>query len=154
MIRYELKGFTARAKARPISGKGRMFMPRPYQEWKAHVREALATLYAPVPTLSPVAIAIEIHSPSRPRGDLDNLAGGLLDAIQPPRAKGDVRAQRQLEAEASIEERMQAAPGSLIGDDRQVIALSIRWVQSKRRMIVLIVEEHADMVGAPTVSAG
>lgn len=153
MMRYELKGFTARAKARPISGKGRMFVPRPYQEWKACVREALATSYAPVPTLSLVAVAIEIHSPTRPRGDLDNLAGGLLDAIQPPRAKGDVRAQRQLEAEASIEERMQAAPGSLIGDDRQVVALSIRWIRSKRRMIVLMVEEQADMADVSKGSA-
>jgi hypothetical protein len=139
---YTLPDFKARPKARPISGKGRMFVPREYQDWKASIRAYLAVAFAPVPTLEPVAIAIELHGPNRPRGDLDNLAGGILDAIQPPRARGDVRAQRDLEAVATLEERMLAAPGCLIGDDRQVIELSIRWVKAKRRAIVIGMEER------------
>jgi Holliday junction resolvase RusA-like endonuclease len=118
-----------------------MFVPREYQAWKASIREALARSYHPLATIATVSIDIELHGPNRPRGDLDNLAGGLLDAIQPPRAKGDVRAQRALEDASSIEERMASAPGCLIGDDKQVTALSIRWVRSKRRAIVLKLEE-------------
>lgn len=143
MAEFILPGFKARPKARPISGKGRMFVPRDYLEWKASLRAILASRYAPVPTLAMVAIAIELHGPNKPRGDLDNLAGGILDAIQPPRARGDVRAQRQLEEAASLAERMGAAPGCLIGDDKQVIDLAIRWVRARKRTVVIRLEEVA-----------
>lgn len=141
MTVYTLRGFKAKPKARPLSGKGRMFVPREYQTWKASIRNELASAYQPVPVLGAVAICIELHAPNKPRGDLDNLAGGILDAIQPPRAKGDVRAQRVLEAETTLEERLAGAPGVLIADDKQVVALSIRWVPNRNRSIVLHVNE-------------
>lgn len=140
MPSYELPDFKAKPKARPISGKGRMFVPKTYQDWKAEVRRRLADAYAPVPTLAAVAINIEIQAPNKPRGDLDNLAGGILDAIQPPRAKGDVRAQRSLEAVTSLEERLVAAPGALIADDKQVVRLGIAWIKSHRRRITIAID--------------
>ncbi len=141
MTTYTLPGFKARPKARPISGKGRMYVPREYQQWKGEIRAFLAVTYAPIPTQAPVSVAIELHGPNRPRGDLDNLAGGLLDAIQPPRAKGDVRAQHQLEASVSLEDRLAAATGTLIADDKQVVRLSIAWIKSRKRAIILRLEE-------------
>ena len=141
MAVYTLRGFKAKPKARPLSGNGRMFVPREYQAWKASIRHELASVYQPVPILGAVNIGIELHAPNKPRGDLDNLAGGILDAIQPPRAKGDVRAQRALEAGTTLHERLAAAPGSLIADDKQVVALSIRWVPNRHRRIILHVKE-------------
>jgi hypothetical protein len=137
MKTYALPGLKAKPKARPLSGKGRMFVPREYLAWKQEFRDRLASAYQPVPSLGPVAIDIELHGPARPRGDLDNLAGAILDAIQPPRARGDVRAQRVLEAAHSLEERLAAAPGVLIADDKQVHALSVAWVKNRQRAIVL-----------------
>jgi Holliday junction resolvase RusA-like endonuclease len=52
-----------------------------------------------------------------------------------------VRAQRALEKVVSIEDRLQGAPGCLIADDKQVVSLSIRWVKSKTRSIVIKIEE-------------
>lgn len=141
MIEYTLPNFRAKPKARPRTGKGRVFVPKEYVAWKDSVRRYLGETYRPKPVLGPCAIEIELYCPNKPRGDLDNLAGGLLDAIQPPRARGDVRAQRALEARTTIEERLAAAPGALIADDKQVVALSIRWVPNRNRSIVLHVSE-------------
>lgn len=137
MATFILPGFKAKPKARPVSGKGRMFMPRAYTDWKASVRRYLAEAYAPKPLVTPCTIDIEIRAPSKPRGDLDNLAGGLLDAIQPPRARGDLRAQHVLEAQTSLQERLTAAQGSLIADDKQVVRLSITWIECEARSITI-----------------
>lgn len=140
-------------KKRPQAGKGRMFMPRDYQDWKQAVRDKLAA-FAPTPTLAPVAIGVEIHSPSRPRGDVDNVLGALLDAIQPPRARGDVRAQRLLEKALTIEERMAMAPGCLIGDDAQVKEiLYFRWVKAKEYSVTIRLEELPEAATRPRKTA-
>jgi len=128
-------------KKRPQAGKGRVFMPRDYQIWKQAVRDELAA-FAPTPTLAPVAIGVEIRGPSRGRGDVDNLIGALMDAIQPPRARGDVRAQRILEAALTIEERMAMSPGCLIGDDSQIKEiLYFRWRKAKEYAVTIRLEE-------------
>ena len=141
MKTYVLTGIKPRPKARPLAGRGKMFMPEDYQTWKETVRNFLAGAYAPQAIHGACVIDIELHAPYKPRGDLDNLAGGILDAIQPPRARGDVRAQRALEKAVSIEDRLSGASGCLIADDKQVVSLSIRWVKSKTRAIVIRVEE-------------
>lgn len=150
MTTFVLPGFKAKPKARPYNGKGRMFMPREYTDWKASVRRYLAETYAPEPLLTPCTIDIEIRAPSKPRGDLDNLAGGLLDAIQPPRARGDLRAQHALEARTSLRERLTAAPGALIADDKQVVRLGIAWVESKARSILIRLAEPPTVSAIPT----
>jgi Holliday junction resolvase RusA-like endonuclease len=128
-------------KKRPSSHGRQVFMPREYQQWKQTVRDALA-VFAPVPTLAPVAIGVEIRGPSRGRGDVDNLIGALMDAIQPPRARGDVRAQRFLEAALTIEERLAMSPGCLIGDDAQVKEiLYFRWVKAREYSVTIRLEE-------------
>lgn len=143
-MRYEIHGIKLKPKARP-RGNGRvMFMPPEYMQWKGEVRRYLADHYKPAPLLGPVGLSVEVHGPNRPRGDMDNLIGGLMDALQPPRAKGDVRAQRQLEAVTTIEERLAASPGCLYGDDAQVVALSIRWVKGRKRLVVLEVQDLSD----------
>lgn len=144
MREYIIQGIKPMPKKRPQSGKGRTFMPREYQQWKQAVRDYLAAFYSPAPTLAPVALGVEFRGPSRPRGDLDNLLGGLMDALQPPRAKGDVRAQRALEQSVSLEDRLAMAPGCLYGDDRQVVEiLGLKWVKAKKPEIVLRIEERA-----------
>jgi Holliday junction resolvase RusA-like endonuclease len=131
-------------KKRPSSHGRQVFMPREYQQWKQTVRDALA-VFAPVPTLTPVNIGVEVRGPSRNRGDVDNLLGGLMDAIQPPSARGDVRAQRVLKQMLTIEERMAMAPGCLIGDDGQVKdILYFRWRKAKEYSVTIRLEESPE----------
>lgn len=138
-MRYELPGFKPMPKKRP---QGRTFhMPKDYLAWKQALRDELATRYNPLPVFGPVLLHIEIYAPNRPRGDRDNLAGGIMDALQPPRARGDVRAQRALEALTTIEERLEMAPGCLYADDAQVDDLRVRWVKSKERRLVIHLRE-------------
>lgn len=133
-------------KKRPSTHGRQVYVPREYQQWKQMVRDALA-VFAPTPTLAPVAIGVEVRGPSRGRGDVDNLLSGLLDAIQPPRARGDVRAQRALEQALTIEERMAMAPGCLIGDDAQVKEiLYFRWVKAKEYSVTIRLEELPEAI--------
>ena len=84
----------AKAKPRP-RGKGKVFYnPPDYMEWKADIALEAALKYAKTKFEGPVAIKIsfrpttftvEIRQTNRPRfgrSDLDNLAGGVLDALQ------------------------------------------------------------------------
>ena len=84
----------AMAKPRP-RGKGRQFyMPPLYMEWKKDVALEAALRYAKTQFEGPVSIKIsirrtrfvvEINQSLRKRfgrADLDNLAGGVLDALQ------------------------------------------------------------------------
>ncbi|MNK58663.1 hypothetical protein D3C87_777530 [compost metagenome] len=116
-------------KKRPQAGRGAVFMPREYQRWKQTVRDALA-VFAPAPTLAPVAIGVKIRGPSRGRGD--------------------VRAQRALEAVTTLEERLAMSPGCLIGDDAQVKEiLYFRWVKAKEYSVTIRLEELPEAAVSP-----
>lgn len=68
------------SKARPRSapGGGRPYMPAAYMQWKANVRAILAEWWT-VPPLEQVnCLVLVFRGPAR--GDLDNLAGAVLDA--------------------------------------------------------------------------
>lgn len=131
-----------RSKARPQrAAAGFMYMPKGYQEYKKQVREAILSLGPCDPLLSPLVVTVQFHQPTQPRGDMDNLAGSILDAIQPERAKGNVKKQREYEASSDLAERLRRSPGALIGDDSQVVRLVSEWVPSWDKHILLTLQE-------------
>lgn len=139
-MEYVLNGFAPKPKARPRSGKGRMFVPKEYTIWKHWLRQALAE-FNPVPITGPLALGLEIRGPNRPRGDMDNLLGGVMDALQPP-VSGDLRAQREYKATVPLELRLADAPGVLYADDSQVQEiLFVRWRKHKHKALVITIEE-------------
>lgn len=140
---YTLPGFTPKPKARPRSAGKVHYVPKEYTAWKASIRNFLAERYQPAPILGRFAFGFTVYSPSKPLADMDNILGALLDAIQPARANGDVRAQRELEARTTLEERLAMSPGCLIADDKHLVTiLESGWVQSKTRGIALRLEER------------
>ena len=64
-------------KARPRFSKGRCYLPTNYRQWKAKAVEELKAQWGALP-LSKAHITIEIP---QQRGDLDNIAGAVLDAL-------------------------------------------------------------------------
>lgn len=77
------------AKARPrFAAQGTTFMPKNYTEWsyefRRRAREALWKLCRQQID-GPVRIRLLLRGPQLPRGDPDNLLGGVLDALQPTR---------------------------------------------------------------------
>jgi Holliday junction resolvase RusA-like endonuclease len=76
---FELK-VPLMSKARPRSprGGGRPYMPKAYMDWKANVRAILGEWWTipPLPKVS--ALVLVFRGPAR--GDLDNLAGAVLDS--------------------------------------------------------------------------
>lgn len=70
-------------KARPRVSKGQAYLPSAYREWK---RDAVLKLLCQLgnrdsfPIAVPVAVEIALIGASH-RGDLDNLAGAVLDAL-------------------------------------------------------------------------
>lgn len=60
-----------------------------YKAWQASVMALLCERYGvPTPISGPFKVTIVFYLPSRGGCDLDNLAAGLMDALQPPGAKG------------------------------------------------------------------
>jgi Holliday junction resolvase RusA-like endonuclease len=90
--------FAGKPKARPRVKEGSpTYMPKDYVEWKDRVAEfvgysglrkrAMSGDVRVVMVFGPDSIEVEIEPsmterPKGVRGDLDNLAGGLLDALQ------------------------------------------------------------------------
>lgn len=74
----------ARSKERPgFSGKTRVpYSTDGYRNWKNAVRELVERLYNPPILTCRLRVSIEFRSPNEPRGDLDNLIGGIFDALQ------------------------------------------------------------------------
>lgn len=68
------------SKARPRSprGGGRPYMPKAYMAWKADVRAILAEWWDVPPLERVCCLCLVFRGPAR--GDLDNLAGAVLDA--------------------------------------------------------------------------
>lgn len=68
------------SKARPRSapGGGRPYMPKAYMDWRANVRAILAEWWTIPPLPQVNCLCLVFRGPAR--GDLDNLAGAVLDA--------------------------------------------------------------------------
>lgn len=100
MITINLDGWHAIPKKRPrVTSRG-TYMPAGYQDWKQETAYLMRQQYRAGPMLGHVGVAIDIVAKRKPRGDIDNLAGAILDA----------------------------GNGVMWGDDRQIVALAIVWL--------------------------
>jgi Holliday junction resolvase RusA-like endonuclease len=75
---YKLTGKIT-PKARPRLGKGRAFLPANYRDWKQNAIDELLTQTRPPDPMAKAEISIAIGGGQR--GDLDNIAGAILDAL-------------------------------------------------------------------------
>ena len=139
MPEYTIEGIRPMPKKRPVSRGGQMYIPHDYKDYKQQIRDHLAR-YHPIPILGPYRIDIAFHGPNKPRGDIDNLGAAINDAIQPPRSKGDVRAQRDLDAAITIAEQLERSPGCLIADDKHNVDFRAHWVKDKVRQIKITID--------------
>ena len=66
-------------KTRPRVTRRGTFLPKRYREWKEEAIAILLSQRISFETMDKVAIAIELYGSAR--GDLDNIAGAILDAL-------------------------------------------------------------------------
>lgn len=103
-------------KKRPrVTSRG-TYMPPGYKDWQQETALLLRREWQDQPLAGHVAVAVTIYSRTKPRGDLDNLLGAILDA----------------------------ANGVLWGDDRQVTACACRWQQVADKTSMVRVEVGQD----------
>ena len=70
-------------KARPRVSRGRAYLPPKYRQWKlGAIAEFKRQWGARGAITVPVAISISLRGKHSRRGDLDNVAGSILDALQ------------------------------------------------------------------------
>lgn len=83
MPEYLIPNMKPKPKARPRVTSRNTYMPHDYQAWRSEIRECLR-YYAgwADPIDYRFNLVLIFRSPNRPRGDSDNLLGGILDAIQ------------------------------------------------------------------------
>jgi Holliday junction resolvase RusA-like endonuclease len=80
-LRIPLRAFP---KERPRFAKGRAFMSARYRRLQAEFRELAQRQYTGEAITSPLRLSCTFStSTGRSRSDLDNLVGGVMDAIQP-----------------------------------------------------------------------
>jgi Holliday junction resolvase RusA-like endonuclease len=77
-MNYQLNGKIT-PKARPRLGNGRAYLPSKYRDWKADAIAQLLTQSRPPQPIDKASIAISVGRGQR--GDLDNIAGAILDAL-------------------------------------------------------------------------
>jgi Holliday junction resolvase RusA-like endonuclease len=68
----------SKARPRMPRGGGRPYMPKAYMDWKANVRAILAEWWTVAPLEKVNCLCLVFRGPAR--GDLDNMAGAVLDA--------------------------------------------------------------------------
>jgi Holliday junction resolvase RusA-like endonuclease len=78
MIEFKLEGKIV-PKARPRVGNGRGYLPSNYREWKNDAIVQLFSQHQMSRLIEKCQIEIEIGG--KQRGDLDNIAGSVLDAL-------------------------------------------------------------------------
>ena len=66
-------------KARPRLGQGRAYLPQNYRDWKDDAIVQLITQSLPAQPITRAEVAIAIGG--KQTGDLDNIAGAILDAL-------------------------------------------------------------------------
>lgn len=77
-LKYKLTGKVV-PKARPRFGGSRAYLPQRYRDWKANAIAELLTQSRPLEPIAKAEISIDLFGSHR--GDLDNLAGSVLDAL-------------------------------------------------------------------------
>jgi Holliday junction resolvase RusA-like endonuclease len=75
---YQLTGKIT-PKARPRLGQGRAYLPQNYRDWKEDAIVQLITQSLPAQPMTRAEVAIAIGG--KQTGDLDNIAGAILDAL-------------------------------------------------------------------------
>ena len=77
-MKYQLNG-NITPKARPRLGRGGAYLPSNYRDWKDDAIAQLLTQSYPPEPMARVEVSIAIGE--KQRGDLDNIAGAILDAL-------------------------------------------------------------------------
>ncbi len=77
-MRYQLTG-NITPKARPRLGRGGVHLPAKYRDWKDNAIAELLTQSRPMEPISRAEVSISVGG--KQRGDLDNIAGAILDAL-------------------------------------------------------------------------
>jgi Holliday junction resolvase RusA-like endonuclease len=77
-MNYQLKGKIT-PKARPKLGNGRAYLPANYRDWKELAILQLESQGVPQIPIDKAVVSIAIGG--KQRGDLDNIAGAILDAL-------------------------------------------------------------------------
>ncbi len=77
-MNYQLTGKIT-PKARPRLGRGGVHLPANYRDWKDDAIAQLLSQSRPLAPLEKATISIAIGG--KQRGDLDNIAGAILDAL-------------------------------------------------------------------------
>lgn len=77
-MRYTLTGKVT-PKARPRFGGGRAYLPQKYRDWKDNAIVELLSQSGQTGQIMRAEISIDLFGAHR--GDLDNLAGSVLDAL-------------------------------------------------------------------------
>lgn len=105
------------SKARPRTppGGGRPYMPKAYMDWKATVRAILAEWWTIQPLAQVRCLHLVFRGPAR--GDLDNLAGAVLDA-----GNGLIWADDRVGVVPTLALRFERA-----GRDSQSISMKVIW---------------------------
>lgn len=77
-MKYQLTG-NITPKARPRLGRNGVHLPAKYRDWKADAIAELLTQSQPLEPIDKAEVSIGIGG--KQRGDLDNIAGAILDAL-------------------------------------------------------------------------
>ena len=77
-MKYTLTGKVV-PKARPRFGGGRAYLPQRYRDWKDKAIAELLSQTRPIEPISKAEVSIDLFGSHR--GDLDNLAGSVLDSL-------------------------------------------------------------------------
>ncbi|WP_373538776.1 RusA family crossover junction endodeoxyribonuclease [Chamaesiphon sp.] len=77
-MNYQLTG-NITPKARPRLGRGGAYLPNKYRDWKEDAIAQLLTQSRPPEPIAKTEVSIAIGG--KQRGDLDNIAGAILDAL-------------------------------------------------------------------------
>ena len=105
MLMITLDDCQMKPKARPRVTANGTFMPGGYQDWRNETRFAMVrAMQGRAPLAVPLSVTIQQASARRGRGDIDNMAGGILDA----------------------------GNGVIWQDDRHIQALSVCWLQAPK----------------------
>lgn len=129
MVHTYILPIRPRSKERPRFGNGHAYKSKRYRDWQAQFRQALTERYgAPLPFTGPLRLTVLLCYPTKPVGDLDNILGGICDALQTPGARGQQGDPAKY-------------PGVLWLDDSQFIRKVVEWVPSWEKVTVLEVEE-------------
>ena len=108
-MRYTLTGKNT-PKARPRLGRGGAYLPSKYRDWKEDAISQLLTQPCPQQSLEKAVISISIGG--KQRGDLDNIAGAILDALVQAGILLDDRI--SVVHKLSIEHHREQSPGASI----------------------------------------